>query len=113
MGLRAIVALGVGGSQPVCIAYLIEYAPDSKRGVIVLLIEACRISGGFLAVGLAWVFNDSYPLYLVSISLFMLLALLVLIPCLPESIRYNHFIKNYSKVAEMINSVARANGKKF
>ena len=113
MGLRSVVAFGVGGSQPVCIAYLIEYAPDSKRGVIILLIEACRITGGFLAVGLAWLFDSDYPLYLISLSAMMLAALLVLTPCLPESVRYHHFIKNYGRVATVINKIARDNGKTF
>ncbi len=92
-----------------CIAYLIEYAPDSKRGVVILLVEACRITGGFLAVGLAWVFDKNYPLYLITLSLAMLVAFLVLLPCLPESIRYYHFVKNYAKVAEVVNNVAHSN----
>ncbi|MGO8919231.1 MAG: MFS transporter, partial [Stellaceae bacterium] len=90
LALRLLDGIAIGGMVPVCWALNIEYAPRRYRATIVTVImlgySAGITLGGPIAIWLIPTYG--WPSVFVFGGSLSLLAALVLLPTLPESIRY-------------------------
>lgn len=110
---RGFVGLGLGG---ICVAFslFIEFIPTASRGRYAILLQGFWTIGALLEAGIAWAFLPRLGWrYLLGISTFPLVILLLFYPFLSESPRFLALKGKTEKAQRVLQRVADWNGRKL
>jgi len=113
--LRAITGFGVGGTLPVDYSIFSEYLPKRQRGRYLVLLESFWAIGTIVAAALAWLIIPRLPdvgwRVLLAISAVPGLMIFFIRRHIPESPRYLLIDGREEEAREVLQQVARENGK--
>jgi putative MFS transporter len=112
--LRAITGFGVGGTLPVDYSIFAEYLPAQKRGRYLVILESFWALGTIAVAGVAWLVVPSLGWrWLLAISALPGLLIFFIRRNVPESPRYLLVSGQHEKARQVLERVARVNGREL
>lgn len=110
--LRAITGIGVGGTLPVDYSIFAEYLPAKSRGRNLVLLEAFWALGTIAAAGLAWLIVPRLGWrWLLAVSALPGIMIYFIRRSIPESPRYLLVSGKSEDARQVLEQVARENGR--
>lgn len=111
LALRALVGVGLGGA-PVAFALFLEFAPSSTRGLALVGVQAFWTLGSIAEAGLGWAVLDRFGWReLVALSAIPCLALVLILPWVPESPFYLAAAGRRDEAEAVLRRVAASAGR--
>lgn len=108
---RCLVGIGLGGA-PVLLSWFMEFVPAPKRGTWLVLFQAFWTFGAIFEAALAWIVMPRLGWrYLLGFSALPSLSLLVFYAITPESPRYLCSKGKMKEAVEILEKIAKANGR--
>ena len=112
--LRAITGIGVGGTLPVDYSIFAEYLPSKSRGRYLVLLESFWALGTIAAAGLAWLIVPRVGWrWLLAISALPGILIFFIRRSIPESPRYLLVTGKSEQARQVLEQVARENGREL
>jgi putative MFS transporter len=113
--LRAVTGFGVGGTLPVDYAIFSEYLPKRNRGRYLVILESFWAVGTIVVAGLAWLILPRAPVVgwrvLLAVSAVPGALVFFIRRHIPESPRYLLIEGREEEARQVLQQVARENGK--
>ena len=112
--LRAITGFGVGGTLPVDYSIFAEYLPAKSRGRYLVLLESFWAIGTIAAAGLAWLIVPRLGWrWLLAVSALPGILIFFIRRSIPESPRYLLVSGKSEQALQVLQRVARENGREL